>query len=351
MPVAGGYSQSTVGTGLVYPYGVAVDASGNVYIADIELTKLLKETPSSNGYTQSTIGSNLYDAVSVAVDVHGNVFAVEVNNSFMGTLVKETLSGGVYTQSFIPVPGSHGVFSVAVDSNDNLFLDDAWDGQVFEDSLINGNYFTSTLLDSAGALAIDSHNNVYIAPYADYIVKLTPSGSSFTTSYLPTNGTNTPYGYFGPGGMAVDGNGNIFFDDLYTYVLVELSQSAGNFGRVNVGVPSGDTSVFFTFDAPDEVGRVAVVTQGSSSLTDFNSFSDGGTDYCYAQEFYSTNDSCYVNVYFQPTAAGVRLGAAVLYDANRVNIATGYVYGVGVGPQVTFADTTNPADFAPHCRR
>ena len=73
---SGGFTQSTIGTGLNTPYGVAVDASGNVYIADIFLTTLLKETPSGNGYVQSTIGSNLYDVVAVAVDKRGNVYGI-----------------------------------------------------------------------------------------------------------------------------------------------------------------------------------------------------------------------------------------------------------------------------------
>jgi hypothetical protein len=30
----GSYTQSTIGTGLSRPFGVAVDGSGNVYIAD-----------------------------------------------------------------------------------------------------------------------------------------------------------------------------------------------------------------------------------------------------------------------------------------------------------------------------
>ena len=35
---AGGYTQSTIGSGLSWPLGVAVDGSGNVYIADTAIT-------------------------------------------------------------------------------------------------------------------------------------------------------------------------------------------------------------------------------------------------------------------------------------------------------------------------
>ena len=41
------------------PPGVAVDGSGNVYIADSGNNRVLKETLSGGNYTQSTVGSGL----------------------------------------------------------------------------------------------------------------------------------------------------------------------------------------------------------------------------------------------------------------------------------------------------
>jgi streptogramin lyase len=335
---SGGFTQSTVGTGLGIPYGVAVDTSGNIYIADITLTTLLKETPSASGYIQSTIGSGLYDATSVAVDPQGNVYGVEINNSFIGTLFKETLSEGTYTQSFIPVPGSHGVFSVAVDGNGNLFLDDGWDGRVFEQSPIRGGGFTTTELSgAAGAVAVDGNNDVYIASYPGYIDKLTPSGSGYTTSYIPTNATNTPYGYFDAGGLAVDMNGNIYFTDLYTYSLIEEAISGGNFGLANVNSPSPSlVSMFFTFDTAGAIGFPSVNTQGAVPFD----FFDAGTGDCYATESFGIGESCWIDVTFTPTAAGLRSGAAELLDGNGNPFATGYVQGTGVAPLVNFGPGT-----------
>jgi len=336
---AGGFTQSTVGTGLIIPYGVAVDGAGNIYIADIFLTTLLKETPSPNGYIQSTIGSNLYDAVSVAVDKQGNVYGVEINNSFVGTLFKETLSGGTYTQSFIPVPGTHGVESVAVDGNGNLFVNDGWDGSiVYEMSPTNGNlsYTTTEILTGGGATAIDANNNVYIAGLFN-IYKLTPNGNGFTTSYIPINATNTPYGYFDTAGLAVDMNGNLYFDDLYTFELIEEAKSGGNFGLVNVGNTSYPVSMFFTFDTAGELGSTSVSTQGAGSLD----FSDAGTGGCYSPWPYNAGGICEIDVTFAPTAAGVRSGAAELLDVNGNPFAAGYVQGTGVAPVVNFGPGTS----------
>jgi len=340
---SGGFTQSTIGTGLNTPYGVAVDAGGNVYIADIFLTTLLKETPSGNGYVQSTIGSNLYDVVAVAVDKHGNVFGVEINNSFVGTLFKETLSGGAYTQSFIPVPGTHGVDTVAADGNGNLFVNDGWDGGlVYEMQPVGNDLYTTTEIESrgGGALAVDANNNLYIAGYPGSIDELTPHVSgfttTFTTSYIPTNATNTPYGYFLAAGLAVDANGNIYFTDLYTYSLIEEAKAGGNFGPLYVGGTSYPVSLFFTVDTTGFLGSTSVTTEGAAALD----FTDAGTGGCPGGQTIYAGNYCEIDVTLTPIAAGIRLGAAELLDGNGNPFAVGYVQGTGVAPLVNFSPGT-----------
>ena len=45
-------------SGAVYPFGVAVDASGNIYIADTGNNRVLKETVSGASYTETTIATS-----------------------------------------------------------------------------------------------------------------------------------------------------------------------------------------------------------------------------------------------------------------------------------------------------
>ena len=89
-------AQSTVPTsGLNFPNGVAVDGSGNVYIADTDNNRVLKETLSAGGYTQSTVADaasgGLYVPYAVAVDGSGNVYIADSGNS---RVLMETLSNG-----------------------------------------------------------------------------------------------------------------------------------------------------------------------------------------------------------------------------------------------------------------
>ena len=112
------YSQSTIASGRSGPSGVAVDGDGNVYIADTQNYRVLKETPTGGGYTESTIVDSLNLPFGVAVDGGGNVYIADNNR-----VLKETLLGGSYTQSVI-VGGLSGPQGVAVDSNGNVYIAD-----------------------------------------------------------------------------------------------------------------------------------------------------------------------------------------------------------------------------------
>ncbi|MGA7159216.1 MAG: hypothetical protein WBY53_20390 [Acidobacteriaceae bacterium] len=73
--------KTPIGSGLKVSNAVAVDASGNVYIADTQNDRVLKETLSGGTYTQSTIGSGLVDPWGVAVDVNGVVYIASDGNT------------------------------------------------------------------------------------------------------------------------------------------------------------------------------------------------------------------------------------------------------------------------------
>ncbi len=93
-------SDIVTATSCFYATGVAVDASGSIYIAcdGSNPYYVQRETPSGGGhYTQSTVGSGLTNPTGVAVDSSGNVYIADCGNS---RVLLETLSGGSYTQAY-----------------------------------------------------------------------------------------------------------------------------------------------------------------------------------------------------------------------------------------------------------
>jgi sugar lactone lactonase YvrE len=104
---------------LTYPTGVAVDAIGNVYIADSGNNRVRKVsngvittiagngTPDSSGDNGPATTAELADPVGVAVDAHGNVYVADLSNSRVRILIP---SGGQLTilNPGLLAPGTEG---------------------------------------------------------------------------------------------------------------------------------------------------------------------------------------------------------------------------------------------------
>ena len=121
------------------------------------------------------------------------------------------------------------------------------------------------------------------------------------------------------------------------------SAQAVDFGSINV-CPSGkeapapcavSKTVTFTVPADTTVDSVAIVTTGIPDL-DFRAKSgDSSSTLCKGQKYPSAT-SCTVDVTFAPLAPGLRKGAVELLTSKGALIASTYVYGKGVSPQLAF---------------
>jgi DNA-binding beta-propeller fold protein YncE len=344
---AGGYTQSTVADaasgGLTVPNGVAVDGSGNVYIADTDNNRVLKETLSAGSYTQSTVAdaasSGLYVPYAVAVDGSGNVYIADSGNS---RVLMETLSAGSYTQSIVADAASGGLYvpyAVAVDGSGNVYIADTGNGRVLMETLSASGYTQSIVADAASGgldyperVAVDGSGNVYIADTGNNRVLMeTLSAASYTQSTVPTSGLEDPTG------VAVDGSGNVYIADSGNSRVLMETLSNGNFGPVNLGSRSSNPiSAIFTFDTAGTLNSWVEVAQGATALD----FTDAGTSTCNPVAAYTAGETCAVGVAFTPARAGTRYGAVELLNLSGDVIATGYVQGTGVGPLVNFLPGT-----------
>jgi hypothetical protein len=104
-----------------------------------------------------------------------------------------------------------------------------------------------------------------------------------------------------------------------------------NFGSVNIGSSAAST-VTLTVQSAGTLGSISVVTQGAAGLD----FTNAGTGTCVVGASYSAGQTCTVAVTFKPAYAGARYGAALLKDGSGDVIATGFVAGIGVGPQIAY---------------
>ncbi len=233
---AAGGNGPAVGAQLNTPYGVAVDSSGNLYVADTG-NGLLREV-SNGGIT--TIAGNL-DPFGVAMDTAGNLY---VANG--GSIGKVTAGGAITTVAGTGIYGYSGdngpatsaqlndALGVAVDSIGNLYIADMFNSRVRKVSggMIttvagtgvpgyNGDNIPATgaQLSYPSAVAVDSAGNLYIADSGNHSVREVSDGLIMTVAGtgLGTNvGDNQPATYVSlssVSGVAVNSSGNMYITD------------------------------------------------------------------------------------------------------------------------------------------
>jgi len=330
----GSYTQSTIvdaSSGYSGGFGVAVDGSGNVYLSDNQNHRVLKETPGGGGYTQSVVASSTgMSPLGVAVDNSGNVYVADSTSE--NVLLEVPASGGGYQQSALPHPNGGNPFGVTLDASGNIYVSDIAHNSVWKESAISASNFTMntiiTVVIHPEGLAVDGLGNVYIAAEgANHATKETLSGGTYTKNVLPIS-------LLSPSGVAMDPSGKLYIADTGNNRVVELYPGATDFGALPVGTASATVSFTVTFTSTSSINPPAVLTQGAAGL-DFTEPTISSCDP--GANPYSAGDTCTVDVTFKPAQPGIRSGAVVLSDATTGNpIATAYLLGTGVGPQIGF---------------
>ena len=339
---AGSYTESTIFTGLNEPGGLAVDGAGNIYIGDAYNNRLLKETWSGGGYTETTISSDLNKPNGIAVDGSGNVYVADAYN---GRVLMETLSAGTYTETDIYDCGSVGVqgcpSSVAVDGSGNIFITAYSGSQILELTPSAGGY-TQNLIGSGlywpSCVVTDGSGNLYIADTLNSrIVKETLSAGSYVQSIVSSSALNWPWA------VAADGSGNIYISDSYNLrVLKEnLSDTPSlTFATTGFGSTSSDSPKIVTVE---NVGNAALNFSAVSYPSDFPE-ANAATGDCTASTSLAAEGNCTLTIDFTPIASPTGPGTSFPLSENVV-ITTNTLNAAGTQQaiQVSGTETIPPA--------
>jgi uncharacterized protein (TIGR03437 family) len=280
--VAGNGTQGFSGDGgpatsasFFYPHGVAVDAAGNVFIADTFNNRIRKV--SAGGIVTTIAGggtaglgdggpatsASLSSPTVVAVDASGNLFIADPYNNRIRKVSASGIittvagngtqgfggDGGPATSASLDTP-----FGVAVDSSGNLFIADTGNYRIRKVSASgiittvagngtpglagDGGAATSASLSLAYAVAVDVSGNLFIADtYNDRIRQVSAGGIITTVAGVGT----VPFVY--PTGVAVDASGNLFIADTEDNRICELSAPATSGLPVAIPLPAAVTDV------------------------------------------------------------------------------------------------------------
>jgi DNA-binding beta-propeller fold protein YncE len=201
-------------SGLNQPAGVALDGSGNVYIADL-YNNAIKEWSATNHTVTTLVSSGLSGPFAVAVDGSGNVYIADTYNNAIKQWV--TPSHAVITMASSGLSGPYGV---AVDGAGNFYVGDLYNNAIQQ--CITGSHtvvpLVSSGLNEPIGVAVDGAGNVYFADSYNQAIKEWVAASR-TVITLVSSGLNYPEG------VAVDGAGNVYIADTYNSAIKELPRA------------------------------------------------------------------------------------------------------------------------------
>lgn len=252
--------------GILSPRGIAIDTTGNVWIANtggssiVELNSAGTPISTGSGYTAGSINA----PVALAIDSSNNVWVANFNGSSITAL---NSAGTVINSSPLTASGNIALpVGIAMDTHGNAWISNAGNGTVAEFN--NSGVLQSSAGYSDGALihpqgiVMDVSNNAYVA--ANYISAVSgfgSNGSALTSSPLTGGGISAPTG------MAIDGAGNIWAANAKTAgTLSEIASGlsgtispTGGYGALNTPVAV----------AVDPSGNVWTANSGDSSVSEF----------------------------------------------------------------------------------
>jgi len=277
------------------PSALAVDSSGNMYIADT--------------------ANNVIRVVSAGVI---NTVAGNGTEEFAG-------DGGAATSAELDSPGD-----VAVDAAGNLYIADTWNARI---RMVNTHGIISTFAGGGGGegdggpanqagllmpsgVAVDAAGNVLIADSASGLIRWVDG-----LGVIHTVAGNSPYtgGFAGdggpafsaelafPDGVSLDSLGDIYIADTGNNRVRKINAVAGlnastasvTFGAQAVGTSSDPMTVTLSAVGPLDISNIA-------ATGDFSSPGDCVTG--------SMSGQCVMSIVFKPTQSGTRTGTVTISD-------------------------------------
>ena len=302
------------GTVLMRPWGVAFDAAGNLYIADTDDNLILQVSPvgilstvagtgdqgysGDNGSAKSAV---LDSPAGVAVDAAGNIYIADTHNNRIRKVASGTITtiagtgaagfsgdGGAAASAVLNLPTA-----IAVDTAGNLYIADtnnhrirkisgttittvAGDG---EQLYLNDDVAaTQTGLDSPSGIAVDAAGNLYIGDtHNQRIRKVTLSSGVISTvagngtkSFAGDGGVATSAGLATPRGVAAAEDGSIYFADSDNHRIRSIN------GAGTISTVAGNGAQGFSGDTgPANLGMLdtphaVAISSGTTSIADTN---------------------------------------------------------------------------------
>lgn len=274
------------------PSGIALDGAGNLYIADTG-NNVVREIVAATGIIQTVAGNgtagnagdhtlavnaNLNQPLGVTVDLAGALFIADTGNNRIREVdpiyhvifhVAGDPNGTAgYSGDNGPATSAqlNGPNAVAFDASGYMYIPDSLNNVVRKvwtngtiitlagggtSPLIYGPDPLQAQLNLPSAVMVDPAQNVYISDTQGEAIRKVYANSNYFTTIAELDfagdffdGTKYQSGLAGPGGLAEDGQGNIYFADEFNNKVREIQSNLTILDFTYTGIPThvGDTT-------------------------------------------------------------------------------------------------------------
>jgi uncharacterized protein (TIGR03437 family) len=261
------------------PFGIALDSKGNLYIGD-QLNWRVREvtggvistvagdgTSGFTGDAAAATSAEVSVVSGVAVDSSGNLYIADTNNCVIRKVAGGNITTYVGSDTNYNVvcggTGDHGLATsaeidtptgLAVDASGNLYIADTNNDRIRIVTASSGNITTlstpNVILSRPKGVAVDAAGDVYIADTNNCrILKVAPAGTITVTTTVAGGdlGTCDPSGEnnFGgdggpaasallnyPSGVALDAAGNLYIADTHNQRIRMVSAATGTIATI-----------------------------------------------------------------------------------------------------------------------
>ncbi len=364
---------------LRYPTGVAVDSSGNIYIADASnqrvrevsaATHIITTVAGNGAATFSGDGpatqNSLYNPQGVAADANGNIFIADSNNNILrwvdpaGTMLTFAGTGASYGFSGDGGPALSALMAtptgITQDAAGNFYAADQANNRIRQVSAFPGvGRSTSTLSYGITTVGTTNANPGVVTLSAigpTNITGITTSGdfneSDDCIGGLNTGQTCTVNVYFAPTGSGAR-YGTLAITSNSTLASVETVALQGQGTALSV---KGSPIAFGSVILGNSPSKTVTLTNGGSSAVTINGLSlTQTTDYslgtastspCPTSGTLNGKASCNVLVTFSPKSLGSKKGTLVIKTSDPASPLLVPMSGTGASYE-TF--TPNPVNF------
>jgi PKD repeat protein len=232
------------GGGIAYPYGVAINGSGNVWVTNTGGLCGPNAAGYSNAGNVSELSSSgtpisgngfactyFYSPSGIAIDADSNVW---ITNQ-MGNTITKLNSSGSPVSPFVGYAGGGLKFptSIAIDAGGNAWIGNFGGTSISElsstgQAVSPSAGFTGGGLSQPQGLAVDGAGNVWVASF----LSLGPTGSGEIATFSSSGAAISPStgyrvsGLLDPGSIAIDSSGNVWAPDVLRQSVWEFVGAA-----------------------------------------------------------------------------------------------------------------------------